>query len=224
MWGENLELLSLVLQTYDQRENNAGLEILTRCDELLVHRKKDFMQCRIEDQLGRKLYYVDENESLKRICCESTFPYDTYIFDNFDNQVIYLYHPPACNFCCWSFCSQTMEVSSPPGTPVATVEKVWEIFGATFTIKNPSGQIVLFIKGPRCPSGYSSRNVEFLILLSDGITQLGNVTKLWVGVEEMDDHYRITFPVLLDVKLKAALLGACFLIDSLYYEHSRAER
>lgn len=59
--------------------------------------------------------------------------------------------------------------------------------------------------------------VHLQILLLDG-TQIGKISKKWAGLARelfTDGHYYgITFPLELDVRLKAVLLGACIMIVS----------
>lgn len=53
----------------------------------------------------------------------------------------------------------------------------------------------------------------------DEETQVGKILKQWSGLmkEYMTDadNFGITFPMDLDVKMKAVMMGACFLIVSL---------
>lgn len=64
------------------------------------------------------------------------------------------------------------------------------------------------------------------MLTRDGKEKVGKITKQWGGFlrEAVTDAdvFGINFPMDLDVKVKATLLGACFLIVSLIYllEHS----
>jgi hypothetical protein len=56
------------------------------------------------------------------------------------------------------------------------------------------------------------------VLSKDGGTQVGKISKQWAGIlREMftdADYFGITFPMDLDVKMKAVMIGACFLIVS----------
>lgn len=56
------------------------------------------------------------------------------------------------------------------------------------------------------------------MLSVDGDTQVGKISKQWSGlVKETftdSDNFGITFPMDLDVKMKAVMLGAIFLIVS----------
>lgn len=110
-----------------------------------------------------------------------------------------------------------MEVSSPPGTVVGSVEQEWSIFCPSFSIKNPNGETVLKIEGPFCTMSMCG-DVEFQIMSVDGRTQVGKISKQWSGLlREMftdADYFGISFPMDLDVRMKAVMLGACFLIVS----------
>lgn len=52
----------------------------------------------------------------------------------------------------------------------------------------------------------------------EGSIQVGKITKQWSGLVQEAftdaDNFAISFPLDLDVKIKAVLLGACFLIVS----------
>ena len=81
---------------------------------------------------------------------------------------------------------------------------------------------MLKIKGPFCLSSICGGNVDFQVLSNDGRTEVGKISKKWtdfVQEESSDaDIFGISFPVELDVKVKATLLGAVFLIDFMYFE------
>lgn len=51
-------------------------------------------------------------------------------------------------------------------------------------------------------------------------TEVGQISKQWSGLARElftdSDHFGITFPLDLDVRMKAVCLGACFLIVSHY--------
>ncbi|XP_064131640.1 phospholipid scramblase 4 isoform X2 [Loxodonta africana] len=57
----------------------------------------------------------------------------------------------------------------------------------------------------------------------DGMFTLGDITRKWNGLLSAmadADHFDIHFPLDLDVKMKAMIFGACFLIDFMYFERS----
>ncbi|XP_066254965.1 phospholipid scramblase 2 isoform X1 [Euwallacea similis] len=212
-----------------------GLEYLTMIDQLLVHQKVEILEAltgfesknkfTVKNSLGQKVYYaVEDSDCLTRNCCGPLRPFDMKILDNFKNEVIHLNRPLACDSCCFPCCLQSMEVSSPPGTPVGTVEQEWSIFCPSFAVKNASGDIVLRIEGPFCTMSICG-DVEFKIMSSDGNVQVGKISKQWSGlIREMftdTDYFGITFPMDLDVRMKAVMLGACFLIDAMFFEKAK---
>lgn len=60
------------------------------------------------------------------------------------------------------------------------------------------------------------------VLSKDGEHEVGKIYKQWAGIlrEALTDadHFGITFPMDLDVRMKAVMLGACFLIVSILYQ------
>ncbi|KAJ8984515.1 hypothetical protein NQ317_010986, partial [Molorchus minor] len=214
-----------------------GLEYLTMIDQLLVHQKVEILEAltgfetknkfTVKNSLGQKVYYaVEDSDCLTRNCCGPLRPFDMKILDNYKNEVIHLNRPLACDSCCFPCCLQSMEVSAPPGTIVGTVEQEWSIFCPTFAIKNASGDTVLRIEGPCCTFSICG-DVEFKIMSGDGAVQVGKISKQWSGLmREMftdTDYFGITFPMDLDVRMKAVMLGACFLIDAMFFEKAKGD-
>lgn len=58
------------------------------------------------------------------------------------------------------------------------------------------------------------------VLSLDEAESVGRISKQWTGIVKEAfsdaDNFGIQFPLDLDVKMKAVLLGACFLIVSIY--------
>ncbi|XP_050313375.1 phospholipid scramblase 2 isoform X2 [Anthonomus grandis grandis] len=213
-----------------------GLEYLTTIDQLLVHQKVEMLEAftgfetknkfTVKNSLGQKVYYAKEDsDCLTRNCCGPIRPFEMRVCDNFGNEVIHLHRPLACDSCCFPCCLQSMEVSAPPGTILGTVEQEWSIFCPTYAIKNASGETVLRIEGPCCTTSICG-DVEFKIMSCDGSVQVGKISKQWSGlIREMftdTDYFGITFPMDLDVRMKAVMLGACFLIDAMFFEKTKS--
>ena len=116
-----------------------------------------------------------------------------------------------------------MEVSAPPGVLVGTIEQECSILTPSFSIKNPNGDVVLRIEGPICTMNICG-DVEFKILTVVGNTQVGKITKQWSGLMREvftdTDYFGVTFPIDLDVRMKAVMLGACFLIVNIIHYNS----
>lgn len=211
-----------------------GLEYLINIDQLLVHQKVEILEALIgfetknkftvKNSLGQKVFYaVEDSDCCTRNCCGPIRPFDMKILDNYKNQVMQLSRPLACDSCWFPCCLQKMEVYAPPGSLVGTVEQEWSIFSPAFSIKNSAGDTVLRIEGPVCTFSICG-DVEFKILSKDGSTVVGRISKQWSGLLREAftdaDYFGITFPMDLDVRMKAVMLGACFLIDAMFFEKS----
>lgn len=209
-----------------------GLEYLTMIDQLLVHQKVELLEAftgfetqnkyTIKNSVGQKVYYaVEDSDCLTRNCCGPLRPFDMKILDNFKTEVIHLNRPLACDSCWFPCCLQRMDVSSPPGTIIGSIEQEWSILTPQFNIKNSAGDTVLKIEGPICTFSICG-DVEFKVLSKDGSTQVGKISKQWAGLLREAftdaDYFGITFPMDLDVKMKAVMIGACFLIDVMFFE------
>ena len=109
-----------------------------------------------------------------------------------------------------------MEVTA-SGSVCGYVEQSWSLCFPKLKILNAERETVLRVEGPFCTFGFC-KNVEFKVLSRDGVTQVGRISKKWSGLARelfMDvDHFGISFPMDLDVNIKAVLIGACFLIVS----------
>lgn len=101
--------------------------------------------------MGQQVFKAKEDsECCTRQCCGPCRNFDMEIKDNFGHEVIHLYRPLRCQSCCYPCCLQRLEVSSPPGNLVGTVEQEWSIIHPTFSVKDEAGNTVLKIKGPFC--------------------------------------------------------------------------
>lgn len=123
-----------------------GLEYLTSIDQLLVKQKVELLEAftgfetnnkfTIKNSLGQKVYWAaEDNDCCTRNCCGPHRPFDMKIMDIHKTQVLHLYRPLRCDSCCFPCCLQTMEVSSPPGNVIGTVEQNWSIFTPSFDLK-----------------------------------------------------------------------------------------
>ncbi|KAH9365728.1 hypothetical protein HPB48_009611 [Haemaphysalis longicornis] len=113
--------------------------------------------------------------------------------------------------------SAELEVQAPKGTVIGSVRMDFSL-SPSFSILDRSEKLVLKIKGPLCPSTFCCNDVLFNIFAADEVTKLGHVIKFNSGLsgeEFIDvDSFSLAFPIDLDVKMKAVLLGALILIVS----------
>ncbi|KAF5280172.1 hypothetical protein FQR65_LT15035 [Abscondita terminalis] len=209
-----------------------GLEYLTTIDTLIVNQifnvadafsdrepENEFI---VANSIGQKVYYAkEESDDCSRRMCGSRRAFRMKVFDNFGNQIIDISRPIACQACCFPCCMQKMEVSAPPGTVVGLIHQEWALLYPTFAIKGPTGDTILRIQGPWCTMNCYA-DVEFKVLTSDGANEVGKISKRWSGYSNENsakmDVFGISFPMDLDVRMKAVMLGACFLIDMMYFE------
>uniref|UniRef100_A0A6M2DSW2 Phospholipid scramblase n=1 Tax=Xenopsylla cheopis TaxID=163159 RepID=A0A6M2DSW2_XENCH len=219
-----------------QRPHNCppGLEYLTTVDRLLVKQKVELLEVltsfetenkfTIKNGNGQKVFYASEQtDCLTRNFCGPLRPFEMKIMDNFKNQVIHLHRPLACMSCCFPCCLQSMEVSCPPGTVIGTIDQEWSILKPTLLVKDGGGNPIFRIEGPICRFG-CGMSVDFKIFTLDGANEIGIISKQWGGlVREFftdADYFGVSFPIDLDVKMKAVLLGAVFLVDMMFFEKS----
>ncbi|XP_032786242.2 phospholipid scramblase 2 [Daphnia magna] len=227
-----LEWMPLQPQHQQNRSCPPGLEYLTAVDQLLVHQKVELLEAfvgfetsnkyTVKNSMGQKVFYAAEmSDCCTRQCCGPNRPFDMKIVDNHGQEVIHLNRPLACTSCFFPCCLQTMEVTAPPGTPIGSIQQEWSILSPKFSIKDASGETVLTIEGPICTFSICG-DVEFNVYSRNGDTKVGKISKQWSGLIREAftdaDMFGINFPLDLDVRTKAVLLGACFLIDFMFFE------
>ncbi|XP_053199431.1 phospholipid scramblase 2-like [Scomber japonicus] len=208
-----------------------GLEYLTQIDQILIHQKVELLeafigfetnnQYEIKNSLGQKIYKAKEkNDCCTRNCCGSLRSFDMKIKDNMDREVIRLVRPFRCVSCWCPCCLQELEVQAPPGTTVGYVKQDWHPCLPKFSIQGANKETLMKLEGP-CFACNCCGDVNFE-LKSKADKTIGRISKQWSGLlKEVftdTDNFGIQFPMDLDVKMKAVLMGACFLIDFMFFE------
>lgn len=215
-----------------------GLEYLTQIDQLLVHQKLELAEVvlgwetnnkyMVKNTLGQQVFFVaEENDCCTRMCLGAIRSFVLHVQDNMGQEVMTITRPIRCSSCCFPCCLQELEVQSPPGTPIGYVVQNWHPFLPKFTIQNERKEDVLKIVGPFCACKCCS-DVNFEVMSMDETSKVGTISKQWTGfVREAftdADNFGIKFPLDLDVKIKGVLLGACFLIDFMFFENNNNKR
>ena len=120
--------------------------------------------------------------------------------------------------CCCFCCLQKMEVFSPPGKLVGTVEQDW-VFSLTsvwFSVKDEHGNTVLKLRGPL---GENWGDIRFDVLTPDG-QKVGVIDRRWShpawGNPYEPYDFTVTFPTDMGTEVKATLLGASLLVDVMF--------
>ncbi|XP_048363063.1 phospholipid scramblase 1-like [Sphaerodactylus townsendi] len=217
-----------------------GLEYLSQIDQILIHQQLELLEVitgfetankyEIKNTLGQRVYFAaEENDFCTMNCCGPSRPFTLKIFDNLGQPVIEVTRPLRCSCCCCPCCLQELEVYAPLGTPVGYVKQLWDPCLPKFTIQNESREDIFKIIGP-CIVCSCCEDINFEVKSADEKTSIGRISKQWTGyVREAftdADNFGIQFPQDLDVKMKAVMIGACFLIDFMFFEqgHSRQQR
>ncbi|XP_066203926.1 phospholipid scramblase 2-like [Saccopteryx leptura] len=210
-----------------------GLECLSQVDKIQIHQQIDLLEVlihigtnnkyEIKNSLGQQIYVALEDSNLcTQNCCGPCRPFTLRILDLLGREVITLKRPYRCATCCCNFYQQEMRIYIPPGPPVGYVIQTRNPCLSEFMVQNEKREDVLKITGP-CLVCSCCADVDFEIKSLDEENVVGKISKQWTGfVREVFTDYTqfdISFLVDVDVKMKAVILGACFLIDFMFFEN-----
>uniref|UniRef100_A0A2K6SPT4 Phospholipid scramblase n=1 Tax=Saimiri boliviensis boliviensis TaxID=39432 RepID=A0A2K6SPT4_SAIBB len=207
-----------------------GLEYLSQIDTILINQQIEPVEVllrfesnnkyEIKNSFGQRIYFAAEDSHFcSRNCCGPSRPFTLRITDNLGQEVITVERPLRCSSCCCPCCLQEIEIQAPPGVPIGYVTQTWYPYLKKFTIQNQKGEDVLKMSGPCIMCSCCGGDVDFEITSLDEQIVVGRISKHWTGILREAftdaDNFGIYFPRNLDVKMKAVLIGACFLIVSL---------
>lgn len=211
-----------------------GLEYLTMIDQIFVYQLFEFIEAltgfetknkyELKNSMGQRVYFaVEESEFCNRLCCGANRAFSIKIMDNLNQTVLHLVRPLGCHSC-WCPClHHRMEVQAPPGTIIGYVVQEWNPCIPILSIQNEMSETILKIRGP-CMQFSCCGDVNFKVLSKDESTVVGKISKKWTGLLREfftdADNFGIQFPMDLDVKVKAVLIGACIMVDFLYFEQN----
>lgn len=210
----------------------AGLEFLVPIDQVLVHP----LAGRVETHQGwksRNRYELrsgagqplgqaaEESHCCARLCCGARRPLRVRLVDPGDREVLRLVRPLRCGCRCCPSGLQEMEVQSPPGTTIGHVLQTWHAFLPKFSIQDADRNTILRVVGP-CWTCGCGPDTNFEVKTPDESRSVGRISKQWGGLLQEAltdvDEFGLQFPLDLDVRMKAVLLGATFLIECMFYE------
>ncbi|CAG0886219.1 unnamed protein product [Darwinula stevensoni] len=193
----------------------------------------------VKNSMGQRVYVAaEDSDCCTRNICGPIRPFGMKIFDNHKKEVMHLYRPLMCDSCWFPCCLQELEVSAPPGQLIGMVQQEWSILTPEFRIVDAVGNKLAHISGPFCTFSLCG-DVEFQVFYPllprfrqrvrvriqvkavDGMT-IGKISKQWSGLVKEAftdaDNFGVSFPLELDVNLKALILAATFLIDFMFFE------
>ncbi|KAJ8684113.1 hypothetical protein QAD02_019905 [Eretmocerus hayati] len=208
-----------------------GLHSLMHLDRVFIDREPDGIEVLrqwhsekryrvLNGTTGDQVYLaLEESSECARCCLGKCHPWNMHIMDHNQHEVLRISRALRCDSCCFPCCMQEVTVRS-NGELLGSVTQNWNIWRPSFTVRDADDVPVLLVKGPICLC--CAGEVDFLIKSIDKQHSVGVITKKWSGLAREffkdGNSFGVCFPVDLDVKIKAVLIGACFLIDFVYFE------
>ncbi|XP_016101683.1 phospholipid scramblase 2-like isoform X2 [Sinocyclocheilus grahami] len=201
-----------------------GLEYFTQIDQILIHQKIECIkilsgfesnnQYEIKNGIGQDIYHAkEESDCFIRNLFGPAHGFKMHIKDSMDQEVIQLHRPMRCF-------PQEIEVQAPPGVIIGYVKQEWS-FLPKFTILGPNNEVLLKIQGPFLPFNCCG-DIDFEVKGGFGEQSFGRITKqqsvLLKKCISDASNFSIQFPLDMDVKMKAVLLGACLFIDIMFFD------
>ncbi|CAG2100280.1 unnamed protein product [Medioppia subpectinata] len=208
-----------------------GLEYLLSLDQLVIKQQIQIVEVftsfeannryDIQNTLGQNvLFAAEETHCMTRNCCRNR-PFEIRVVNIGQQEVMHLSRPLRVDDCCCFCCLHVMRVESPPGNIIGQVIQDCHCLRPIFHIENGSGVTVLRIVGPICTASICCNDIKFDILAKDTNLKVGQIIKKYGFFRDMmtnADIFGVQFPMDLDVRVKALLLAATFLIDFMYFE------
>lgn len=218
-----------------------GLEYLMQLDELIIQQQVELFEALtdietenryvIKNSEGQQCYYAYEESGLcMRMCFRAGRGFTMHFVDNGGNEVMSLTRPlkccPACSWCAGAeCCSDLIRVEAPPGNPIGSIHQRGSCLTPSFDVRDGDGGNVFKIQGPCCicPGVCCACDFSFQVQsLGPNKEPVGRIAKTYAGfVKELftdASNFSVTFPMDLDVNMKATLLCATFLIDMMFFE------
>ncbi|XP_032264397.1 phospholipid scramblase 4 [Phoca vitulina] len=215
-----------------------GLEYLTQLDNIHVLQHFEPLEMMtsfetnnrydIKNNLDQMVYIVTEDtDDFTRNAYRTLRPFVLRVTDCMGREIMTMQRPFRCTCCCLCCPStrQELEVQCPPGVPIGFVAEHWNLCRAVYSLRNEKKENVMRVRGPCSTYGCGSDSV-FEVKSLDGVSNIGSIIRKWNGLLSAmgnADHFEIHFPLDLDVKMKAMIFGACFLIDFMYFERSPSQ-
>ncbi|XP_060577255.1 phospholipid scramblase 2-like isoform X2 [Ruditapes philippinarum] len=220
-----------------------GLEYLCQVDQLLVKQQMELLEAftgfetsnkyKVQNSMGQQVYFAaEESDMCMRQCCGPQRGFTIHITDNAGQEVIRVTREfKCCVGCPWFACNDSwahvVQIEAPVGQIVGYVKQRQSCIEPHYIICNAEHEEVFSMTGPCCiiQGPCCTWDQDFIVNSKDGQTEVGKISKQWSGLLREyftdADNFGISFPMDLDVKLKAVMLGAVFLIDFMYFEQNQ---
>ncbi|KAH9519332.1 Phospholipid scramblase 1, partial [Bulinus truncatus] len=218
-----------------------GLEYLTQLDQVLIKQEVHMLEVmlnwecnnkyKIVNNQGQQCYYAfEKSNACARQFCGAKRGFKIHVADNNKEKLFTIKRPFKCcggfNWCAGIRCCQDeISVYGKDGTQYGYVRQACSFWKPHYTILDHNKDPKFEIWGPCCPCTVCNQNIEFPVRTFETETVVANITKQWSGLFQEyftdADNFGISFPMDLDVKLKATLMGCVFLIDFMYFENNQ---
>jgi len=221
-----------------------GLEYLTKLDHVFIKQKTSMLEVftgfecankyKILNNQGQQCYYAfEESNWCCRQCCGSQRKFKMVITDNNKDVVLTIKRPfkwlagPSSSWCaCIKACADEVKIEDKHGKTLGYVRQHCSFWKPHYSILDDDKDEKFEIIGPCCPCHGCGDSIDFPISKKgDKDKVVANIGKKWSGfAKEMftdSDNFGVSFPLDMDVKLKATIMGAVFLIDFMYFEDNQ---
>lgn len=219
-----------------------GMEYLCHLDQILVKQETSLLEVltgwevknkfRLLNSVGQQVYYaMEESETCNRICCGPQRGFVYHITDNMQQEVFRIRRDFECctgaNCCPCESCFYFAQIEDRNGTVLGHVSNLHWCCKPLFGIWDANKSLMAEVRGPCCPcqNVCCTADIEMPIFDVKSNTEIGKISKQWPGLlKEMftdSDNFRVTFPADMDVKTKALMIGAVFIVDMMLYEQKQ---
>lgn len=223
-----------------------GLEYLAQIDQLLIQQQVEIAEALtgfetknkyvIKNIIGQQVYFAaEESDCCGRFFCGPRRGFVIHIIDNFAQEVIRVTREFKCcaghSWCaCCLCCAMEIRIEAPVGQVCGFARQLQSCIKPCYSIMDADQKEVLYVEGPlcRCQTICCSDDLDFKVYTADRSQKIGKLSKQWSGVlkEALTDadNFRAAFPMDLDVRIKAVLVGTVFLMDFMYFEQNEKKK
>lgn len=196
------------------------MERLSSLNALIVTQKKEWGEIltgfetknkyAVLDPSGNELFAAVEEggSTLLRFFLKALRPFEINIY-TFENKLVLKLKRP------FRFYFHELHITDAHGKPLGTIQRRFSLLRRIYSVLSISGDEIFQLFGPILH--------PWTFLIKKEEQEYGKITKKWSGLAKEGftdaDNFGITFPATLEVKKKALLLGAVFLIDFVHFEN-----
>lgn len=171
----------------------------------------------IKDNSDQIVLYARVSLNTEPLQYRTTVPFNIMVFDEQGLELISISRPLKYAWC-WCFCClQQLVISDPLGNVISTIEQNASFIFIKLSVKNASGDIMLKIKN-KANIREHQYGIVFNIMSLDGKV-VGSIKRARIIKPVINTYFStlfVNFPMDLDVKMKAAIIGATLLIVSTF--------